>query len=708
MSGWMERRALARAPWMRARALSALAAVVLTACGGGGDGGNAPPPKPPVTAISSLSADATSAVAGDQPITLRATATGTTAAVEWDVVGPGEIRVGTEAGSATYYPPGQEFLDEAATATITAHVTGAEKSIAITLTPKTLAGHTWALSQTTTRHWTQVAYGGGAFIALASESDAIFRSTDGHTWTSVPAASFGGLRAVAWGDAGWAGASADGRFVSSADGATWTVGTAFLENMGTQVVFGNGHYVMTTTWPANEERILVSANGIDWSVGAPRLSHVAFGGGRFVGIGASGVQTSVDGTSWTVVPGSRIDLDAIAYGNGRFVATSLNDVGTSVDGANWSFTWPGATSSGQDDLSFAGGLFLRGLSDGTATSADGLTWSLQASQDGGFVSVAAHDGAMVAVTHSGMLERSTDGAQWEEILNGSLGNLTAVAFDGGDASRDSAYVAVSDSGWSVRSTDTKLWTRGRIGATDGAFAARGLVHGGSVWMAVGTQPGDGVSGVAWFSVDGLSWVQAAVPAQAQPLVGVAYDGTRFVAIGSQGGVYSSAQDGTWSQVATLANVAPTAITFSDGRLVVVASNGLAAVSTDAAHWNVCAPLQTARPGVDPTPLALAGVTHDGSGFLAVGVDGEVARSTDGRTWVVGVLGIWGAPLAAVAAGDGVIVAPASANQIFTSADGAEWRQRVTSHPGYEVHAVTFGDGRFVAVGDDGEIIVSQR
>jgi hypothetical protein len=702
MSERMERRAHAPARWVRACALSALAAFVLAACGGGGGGA----PKPPVT-VASLDADALSVTAGTQGVALHATASDPSARIFWSLDGPGELRDGADQTTKTYVPPGQEFLDDAATATVTVQAGSDRKSLAIALAPTKLAGHAWVQSHPVATRWNQVAYGGGAFLAVSSYGPT-YRSVDGATWTPIDGNPVGGLSAVGWGDAGWVGVTGAGAVATSLDGLTWNVGATVVPGAA-RVVFGNGRYLITVyNYATAEASVMTSANGVDWTSAPSDVTAATAGKGLFVAVGRGGIETSVDGLTWTVVPGTPTWLDGIAYGNDLFVAASGGTVLTSTDGVTWTTpAWAGLQSG--TNLGFAAGLFYTSADHGIMTSADGETWSLQASPDtlqGLGLSVTEHDGLVVAVSELGMLETSRDFATWDEIFHGNIGNLTAVAYTPPDFGQPGAYVAVSDQGGTLRSTDTARWTRGQI--ADGV-AARAVIHVGSVWVAVGTQAnaGDGATGLAWISVDGLSWVPATLPDATQPLSGLAFDGTRLVAIGSRGAVLTSAHGDQWDAIASLDGAAPKAITFAAGKFVVVGADGFAATSTDAVHWAVAAQLESVRQGRDGAPVALVAVTWDGQRFITVGDNGDTATSTDGLAWTVGNLGLYADSLGGVASSGAVTVAVFGPAQLFTSVDGVTWRDRENpALPNYAQHAVIFAAGRFVAVGDGGQIVTS--
>jgi CBS domain-containing protein len=91
------------------------------------------------------------------------------------------------------------------------------------------------------------------------------------------------------------------------------------------------------------------------------LKAVAFGGNRFVAVGAAGtVVSSLDGVAWApAASGTDQDLGAVAFGNGRFVAVSRDGaVLTSTDGQTWTKGELPPSPGKVGGLAFGAGLFV--------------------------------------------------------------------------------------------------------------------------------------------------------------------------------------------------------------------------------------------------------------------------------------------------------------------------------------------------------------
>ncbi len=127
--------------------------------------------------------------------------------------------------------------------------------------------------------------------------------------------------------------------------------------------------------------------------------------------------------------------------------------------------------------------------------------------------------------------------------------------------------------------------------------------------------------------------------------------------GSQRGCPGAPGDGL-----TLANIS------ADGsRLVAVGSDGLIATSSGASRWTV-------RPS--PSRHALRGVVWSGKRWVVVGDVGTILSSVDGRRWQAA----GGAPavgLRAIAALPGLVVAAGSGGSLVSSTNGLTWTEQAS-------------------------------
>ncbi|MFZ2414236.1 MAG: stalk domain-containing protein [Candidatus Cryosericum sp.] len=135
---------------------------------------------------------------------------------------------------------------------------------------------------------------------------------------------------------------------------------------------------------------------------------------------------------------------------------------------------------------------------------------------------------------------------------------------------------------------------------------------------------------------------------------------------------------------------------TDGKTVInVGTRGAVVLTSDLVHW---------EPSEQFTSKDLYGICWGNSMYVAVGDEGTLFTSTDGRAWTGRA--VPGDPsLASIAFGNGSYVAVGVGGAIVRSSDGAEW-ETVAATVDKNLYDVTFGGGRFVVVGQDGTIVTS--
>lgn len=231
---------------------------------------------------------------------------------------------------------------------------------------------------------------------------------------------------------------------------------------------------------------------------------------------------------------------------------------------------------------------------------------------------------------------------------------------------------------------------------------RGVALGGAIFVAVGDNGGlftSTVNPAAWTTWN--TWTKQTIPVlPATNLNAVTYGGI-YLAAGANGTVLTSSDAATWtaqssgtsSDLYALAN-------NGTGRYVAVGAGGTIIYSDGGSTW-VQANSQTAN--------ALYGVTYGGGEFVAVGAQGTVLTSVDGATWIT--KSVSGNPLLdlkGVTFGGGVniFVAVGAGGTLVTSSDlGVTWVTQAPIPAGPALNAVTCGK-QFVAVGDNGAIFTS--
>jgi hypothetical protein len=146
------------------------------------------------------------------------------------------------------------------------------------------------------------------------------------------------------------------------------------------------------------------------------------------------------------------------------------------------------------------------------------------------------------------------------------------------------------------------------------------------------------------------------------------------------------------------------VVYAAGKFVVVGDNGAVVTSADGTTW--------ARATTPSNAHFYRGVAHNGSRFATVGVGtanpavpAVAAYSNDGTTWTTATVASGSGSMVALAFGAGRFVAVGGAGRVYTSTDGAAWIE-TASPVTASLRSVTFANGLFVAGGDSGRLITS--
>lgn len=467
------------------------------------------------------------------------------------------------------------------------------------------------------------------------------------------------------------------------------------------------------------------------------LRDVVGNGQLFVAVGEGGkILTSSDAVSWTARDSSvRQSLAGVAWSGSLFAAVGAGGaIVTSPDGVTWTKRVSGTITDDFHDVAWGGGRFVAvGRPSAPVfphaakimTSEDGVTWvNRTASSVGHLTGVAWNGSLFVAVGPMGTILTSPDGAVW--TAQASPVQSLAGVFAGGNR-----LVAIGDFGEAMTSTDGVNWTRSE-GFHEQNFL--GVTWTGSYFVGVG------VGGSIMSSADGLTWLKRASGTQ-ETLFSVAWSGGQLVAVGAKSTILTSVpstagptitlppQDqtvtaggaasfsvsasspdplryqwqrnredivGATSAMLTIANVQA----GDTGVYRVFVINGADSVISDEAMLSVRLTAVGTEPStVDQTQSTgptLSDVVWTGRQFVAVGENGAVQISANGRTWRRFSLGFYYS-LRGITWNGNVLVAVTDAGIVLTSVDGVEWISRAVEGAG-ELSAVTWNGSRFVAVG----------
>jgi len=390
---------------------------------------------------------------------------------------------------------------------------------------------------------------------------------------------------------------------------------------GIQVTSGNGQAFVT--WTADP--------GVDyWVVYAPTAS-VSNGQaltGSSVHLWANGTAVTsplqitglTNGTSYSFAINGRVSGGV----GGAFSA--IQSIVPRPAGANWI---PGSYSPSAT----AGD--LHGLAFGTS-SADSLNYYLAVGDNGSMYK--GLDG----------VAQSLNGYSWSAIpapvTTPSVNYKAAVNMYG-------RYIAVGDGGIGggansiVSGTDLATWTAAlwATGSSVPSGALNALASNGTALVAVGN------GGIAYYTVDGLTWTASSLLPTTANLYGVAYSSATglWIAVGAGGTLLTSPDAITWTagnsgvgSTVTLRSVAATTgnvvVAVGDNGTVITNST-MTTAAGGAGSW--------IKPTVGPTNTnALYAVSTDSAvngldpQFLAVGQNGATYTSLDGLTWTPPAVG----------------------------------------------------------------------
>jgi len=432
--------------------------------------------------------------------------------------------------------------------------------------------------------------------------------------------------------------------------------------------------------------------GIVWEtkrleIGQMSLNDVAHNGaGRLMAVGDNGViRTSDDhGSHWTsAVTVSACPLRSVTWTGTHWVVVGGKAYGaclilTSPDGTDW-------------DSCILGGM-------------------------PGLYAVAARPGMVVALGEDEAAAWSTDLASWTTEAVGSP-PFFDVVWTG------SQFVGVGQDGLVKTSPDGIAWTPRTSGTTEDLNA---ISWNGTTLVAVGYNNA-AASPLAMVSANGSDWDEATLPAGSPSvmLTSVAWTGSRFVASGGNGDMFTSADGTTWAHH-QMPGAYVESFTWDGSRLVGVGGGGLVvttaeAAPDEAADWTI----QAYRDDVEALRgLAIGDVespTHVGTirRAVVVGHHGTVLTSDDeGETGADHSTPVTNDLMDVVATGWTTparprFVAVGFNGTILTSLDAATWTPQ-TSGTTEHLQAVEFfrpinplSPSLVIAVGDNGTILTSE-
>ena len=483
--------------------------------------------------------------------------------------------------------------------------------------------------------WSAIAYGRGAYVAIAGGSAAETKaaySADGITWTATTIAS-AAWSSVAYGEGLFVAVAGDQTgatttFATSADGLTWTSRTMPIAERWTRVKFANGMFIAIAGGiGGTSRRVAYSYDGINWQLSSmpqeAKWIDLEYANGLWVAIagyntGYDFVATSTNGIDWQYVPlnnpyGSTgsdtgsftLRPTGIAYGAGKWVishggGSSLNNLYYSYDGITWSLGVNPNQSGYFHSMMYNGSntyIAISGspngsTSNGVLSSTDGFNWltsNTMPSTGYTFARGAVGNGWFVTARNNtgNFATRTRDGIRWEQTsLPQSF--WADVTFD------NNRYMAVAGSqtvtNMLAYSDDGITWTSSIFPVSSRWTRVR---FGNGVWIAIAGE--GGTTNIAARSTDnGLTWARITLPGTLS-WNGLAYSSTlgMWVAVAGIGSATTSYavsfDDGITWQLRTMPTSANwSSVVWTGTNFVAVAGAGgagtIGATSPDGLVW----------------------------------------------------------------------------------------------------------------------------
>lgn len=261
-------------------------------------------------------------------------------------------------------------------------------------------GISWqSVSMPGTEMWSDVAYGGGKFVAvsligLSTRKSQAARSSDGVSWEYVSISHSYDWVGIAYGGGKFVVVSNNGYFTYSSDqGVTWSTPAKIADGYNfNHIVYGNEYFIAVGT-----SKAAYSATGAGWAtVTLPSTGTwgpIAYGNGRLVIVSTSTAKAiysdSANGTVWTETSLPPFDSEnqfwgGVTYGAGRFIAvgggTSSAIIAYSNDQLNSPPTTPGSITAPAEV--YPGDNFIVGWEASTDPDGNLSGYDVQRSYDG--------------------------------------------------------------------------------------------------------------------------------------------------------------------------------------------------------------------------------------------------------------------------------------------------------------------------------------
>lgn len=212
-------------------------------------------------------------------------------------------------------------------------------------------------------------------------------------------------------------------------------------------------------------------------------------------------------------------------------------------------------------------------------------------------------------------------------------------------------------------------------------------------------------------------IMAVVGTNTTSWMAISYGNGRYVAVGykfdlndlfgpSVGYIATSPDCETWT-ITSYDGFNLCAIAYGSSKFVAVGSNGYAFVSADNGEWMKSSNI-TYTNGASTANDYLKDVAYGSYLFVAIGYG--IHYSYDGKSWSAGASSnpgnIYKKSWEAVTYGNNKFVVIGSDGYISTSSNGRQWNTQQQGYINLPNKAIAYGNGKFVTVGNDGYVSVS--
>ncbi len=252
-----------------------------------------------------------------------------------------------------------------------------------------------------------VAYGNGRFVAV-EQYGSIVSSTDAIEWTWSDSTISERLSKIAFANNLFFAMGEPGKIFTSPDGLSWSTVNLPVSEYVEGIAYHDGLYVL-----AGAGIVFTSNDAITWTTQNPGMSYgfdwIAYVNERFLfNISNNWLLTSPDGVNWTKEKynGPLTGITSIAYGNGKYIGVGFQKIVSSLDGSNWTVE-DSAVPVNFINLLFCNNQFVAISSDRCAISGKHF------------------------VSDNNQITTSSDGIKWTSHNIGQYENLYAMAYGNG-------------------------------------------------------------------------------------------------------------------------------------------------------------------------------------------------------------------------------------------------------------------------------------